>query len=66
MAMRLVASARDAAVNIMAQRIFQLPTLHDQAPVIVSHHGVEISGWKKIKYIDTVSIHYFSAYKSLG
>ena len=48
-AMRLVANARDAAVRITVQRIFQYPTLREQASVVeFSHHGVGTSGWKNV------------------
>ncbi|KZL82815.1 nonribosomal peptide synthase protein [Colletotrichum incanum] len=48
-AMRLVANARDAAVKLMVQRVFQHPTLREQASVMeFSHQGVGPSGWKTV------------------
>ncbi|KAJ5406970.1 acetyl-CoA synthetase-like protein [Penicillium sp. CMV-2018d] len=48
-AMRLVANARDAAVKITVQRIFQHPTLREQASVIeFSYQGVGTSCWKNV------------------
>lgn len=48
-AMRLVANARDAAVKLTVQRVFQHPTLREQASVMeFSHQGVGPSGWKTV------------------